>query len=91
VTPLRQDCGNPVSPPIGSTLNIPAAIQPARFLIMSRRKCISCGKPAIAYRAEADGSRTYLCLKHLPDGEAPLAGPKMEMMESLFPPEGDSS
>jgi hypothetical protein len=57
---------------------------------MSRRKCISCGKPAIAYRAEADGSRTYLCLKHLPDGEALPSAIAAELAELLKPGESDS-
>jgi hypothetical protein len=30
-----------------------------------------CGKPAFAYRREADDSRIYLCIAHLPIGEAP--------------------
>jgi len=38
---------------------------------MKREKCSVCGKPACAYRLEADRSRIYLCLDHLPVGEAP--------------------
>jgi hypothetical protein len=38
---------------------------------MKRQKCSSCGKDAFAYRIEADGSKTYLCLQHFPEGEAP--------------------
>jgi len=36
---------------------------------MKERKCVFCGKKAFAYRMEADGSRTYLCMKHIPDEE----------------------
>lgn len=28
-----------------------------------------CGKPAFAYRIELDDSRTYLCVKHFPEGD----------------------
>ena len=28
--------------------------------------CVFCHKPANAYRLEADGSKTYLCLDHIP-------------------------
>jgi len=38
---------------------------------MAERKCIACGEEAFAYRIEADSSKTYLCLDHFPDGEAP--------------------
>ena len=33
-------------------------------------------RPAFAYRIEADGSKTYLCLEHLPGGEDPHDGNK---------------
>jgi hypothetical protein len=56
---------------IGSTLNLSASSRPERFLFMKKRKCSFCGKAAFAYRIEVDESKTYLCLKHLPDGEAP--------------------
>ncbi len=29
-------------------------------------KCVFCHKPANAYRLESDGSKTYLCLDHIP-------------------------
>jgi hypothetical protein len=38
---------------------------------MELRKCTSCGQPAYAYRLEPDGSRVYLCLKHLPEWDSP--------------------
>ncbi len=36
---------------------------------MTRHKCHSCGRPAFAYRIEPDGTRTYLCEKHIPTDE----------------------
>lgn len=41
---------------------------------MKRQKCSACGNNAFAYRLEADGTKTYLCLNHLPTGKAPDAG-----------------
>jgi hypothetical protein len=38
---------------------------------MKKRACSICGRTAFAYRIEADGARTYFCMTHLPDGEAP--------------------
>jgi hypothetical protein len=29
-------------------------------------KCARCGKPAIAYQQESDGSRIFLCPDHIP-------------------------
>jgi hypothetical protein len=40
---------------------------------MKRQKCSACGKNAFAYRLEEDGTKTYLCLNHLPTGKAPDA------------------
>lgn len=37
---------------------------------MRARKYSMCEKPAFAFRIETDGAKTYLCLKHLPEGEA---------------------
>jgi hypothetical protein len=38
---------------------------------MRREKCSFCGKKAFAFRLEADGSRIYLCITHLPEREEP--------------------
>ena len=31
-----------------------------------KSKCVFCHKSANAYRLEGDGSKTYLCLDHIP-------------------------
>jgi hypothetical protein len=36
---------------------------------MGQRKCSTCGKAAFAYRKEPDGSKTYLCDRHIPGPE----------------------
>jgi len=36
---------------------------------MPTRKCDLCRRPAIAYRLEGDGTRTYLCDQHIPTDE----------------------
>lgn len=43
---------------------------------MKKRTCNICGKPAFAYRVEDGGEKTYFCMAHLPDGEAPHYGDK---------------
>jgi hypothetical protein len=50
---------------------------------MERKRCHYCNKPAAAYRLESDGSRTYLCLDHIPvtpeaDDLPELISPKLE-------------
>ena len=39
---------------------------------MKQPRCSLCGHSAFAYRMETDGSKTYLCLAHLPDSAATL-------------------
>jgi hypothetical protein len=53
---------------------------------MHRRKCNSCGKDAFAYRIEADGSRTYLCERHLPDKEESHPQGQVQGKEQKPPP-----
>jgi len=36
------------------------------FLFMTRHKCSECNRPAIAYRLDGDGTRAYLCDRHIP-------------------------
>ena len=36
-------------------------------------KCILCGDSAFAYRIEKDGSKSYLCEKHVPVEDVPEA------------------
>jgi hypothetical protein len=33
---------------------------------MPQKRCSLCGRPAIAYRLEGDGAKTYLCDHHIP-------------------------
>jgi hypothetical protein len=33
---------------------------------MPQKKCSLCKRPAIAYRLESDGAKTYLCDHHIP-------------------------
>jgi hypothetical protein len=46
----------------------------ARFLRMTRHRCHCCGRPAFAYRLEPDGTKTYLCEKHIPTDETSCPG-----------------
>jgi hypothetical protein len=55
---------------------------------MKKQRCHVCGKPAFAYRIEAGGAKTYFCLAHLPDGEAPHYGDKSPSPPSPPPPAG---
>src|SRR5215472_270352 len=41
------------------------------FLFMIYHKCSVCGKPAFAYLKGGDGSKTYVCDKHIPDYDHP--------------------
>ena len=68
---LRLNRGNSDWAQICSTLNLSAVPYAGRFRLMTERKCSSCGKAAFAYRIEADGSKTYLCLEHFPDEKPP--------------------
>ena len=58
-----------------------------RFHSMRQRMCSSCGKPAFAYRIEADGTKTYLCLKHLPSGDAPNDDDPYNLQGKKNPPD----
>ena len=49
--------------------------------------CSSCGKPAFAYRLEADGTKIYLCLKHLPSGDAPNDDDPYNLQGKKNPPD----
>jgi hypothetical protein len=49
--------------------------------------CSSCGKPAFAYRLEADGTKTYVCLKHLPGGDAPNNDDQYNLQGKKNPPD----
>jgi hypothetical protein len=33
---------------------------------MTRHKCSECNRAAIAYRLDGDGTKTYLCDRHIP-------------------------
>jgi len=58
---------------------------------MPRRTCSCCGKTAIAYRIEADGSKTYLCEDHLPAGNAPHHGEAQQQQALLDRPQKPAS
>jgi hypothetical protein len=65
----------------GSTLIVARHCCRRRFLSMQRHKCSACGRDAFAYRLEEDGTKTYLCLDHLPTGKAPdpnVAAPRRD-------------
>jgi hypothetical protein len=52
-----------------------------------KQECVFCHKPANAYRLEGDGSKTYLCLDHIPVTEQVTA---QDRLAGKFPkPEPD--
>jgi hypothetical protein len=52
-----------------------------------KQECVFCHKPANAYRQEGDGSKTYLCLDHIPVTEQVTA---QDRLAGKFPkPEPD--
>jgi hypothetical protein len=50
---------------------------------MPHKKCSLCERPAIAYRLESDGTKTYLCDGHIPleeNREVPKMTPQQAEM-----------
>jgi hypothetical protein len=48
---------------------------------MPQKRCSLCERPAIAYRLEGDGAKTYLCDHHIPlEENGELSGPRAQAM-----------
>jgi hypothetical protein len=52
---------------------------------MTRNKCSLCDRPAIAYQLDDDGTKTYLCDRHIPQEERVVPVAAQSVMPTEMP------